>query len=140
MLLNSIKTEVRSEGPAQSPGLLFIQHVPCRSDATREPYGTETVALSVRQPEETSMKRIAIILIASAALCAPALAEEVGVGVGVGPVGVGVTVGSGPDRVVREKEIVREREPRDRDKVIIERDRRPDVVEKKTIIKERDRD
>jgi hypothetical protein len=39
---------------------------------------------------------------------------------------------------VREKEIVREREPRD--KAIIERDRRPDVVEKKTIIKERDRD
>jgi len=86
------------------------------------------------------MKHIALVLVASAALCAPALAEEVGVGVGVGPVGAGVTIGSGPDRVVREKEIVREREPRDRDKVIIERDRRPDVVEKKTIIKERDRD
>jgi hypothetical protein len=39
---------------------------------------------------------------------------------------------------VREKEIVREREPRD--KVIIEKDRRPDTVEKKTIVKERDRD
>jgi hypothetical protein len=84
------------------------------------------------------MKHIALVLIASAALCAPALAEEVGVGVGVGPVGAGVTVGSGPDRVVREKEIVREREPRD--KVLIEKDRRPDAVEKKTIIKERDRD
>jgi hypothetical protein len=82
------------------------------------------------------MKRIALILVASAALCAPAIAEEVGVGVGVGPVGAGVTVGSGPDRVVKEKEIVREREPRDN--VIIQKERRPDVVEKKTIIKDRD--
>ena len=82
------------------------------------------------------MKRIAVLLIASAAFAAPAIAEEVGVGVGVGPVGAGVTVGSGPDRVVREKEVIREREPRD--KVIIQKDRRPDVVERKTIIKDRD--
>jgi hypothetical protein len=82
------------------------------------------------------MKRIAVLLIASAAFAAPAIAEEVGVGVGVGPIGAGVTVGSGPDRVVKEKEIVREREPRD--KVIIQKERHPDVVEKKTIIKERD--
>jgi hypothetical protein len=83
------------------------------------------------------MKRIAVLLVASVAiLCAPAFAEEVGVGVGVGPVGAGVTVGSGPDRVVKEKEVIKEREPRD--KVIIEKERRPDVVEKKTIIKERD--
>ena len=82
------------------------------------------------------MRRFALILVASAALCAPAIAEEVGVGVGVGPVGAGVTVGSGPDRVVREREVVRERAPRD--KVIIQKDRRPDVVEKKTIIKDRD--
>jgi hypothetical protein len=85
---------------------------------------------------EIVMKRIAVLLIASAAFAAPAIAEEVGVGVGVGPVGAGVTVGSGPDRVVKEKEVVREREPRD--KVIIQKDRRPDVVEKKTIIKDRD--
>ena len=82
------------------------------------------------------MKRIAILLLASAAFTVPAIAEEVGVGVGVGPVGAGVTVGSGPDRVVREREVVRERAPRD--KVIIQKDRRPDVVEKKTIIKDRD--
>ena len=83
------------------------------------------------------MKRVAILLVASATLCcAPAFAEEVGVGVGVGPVGAGVTIGSGPDRVVREKEVVREREPRD--KVIIEKERRPEVIEKKTIIKDRD--
>jgi hypothetical protein len=83
------------------------------------------------------MKRVAILLVASASLCcAPAFAEEVGVGVGVGPVGAGVTIGSGPDRVVREKEVVREREPRD--KVIIEKERRPEVIEKKTIIKDRD--
>jgi hypothetical protein len=83
------------------------------------------------------MKRMAFILVTSAALCAPAIAEEVGVGVGVGPVGAGVTVGSGPDRAVKEKEVVREREPATK-KVIIEKDRRPDVVEKKTIIKDRD--
>jgi hypothetical protein len=82
------------------------------------------------------MKRIALILIASGALCVPATAEEVGVGVGVGPVGAGVTVGSGPDRVIKEKEVIREREPRD--KVIIQQERPPEVVEKKTIIKERD--
>jgi hypothetical protein len=83
------------------------------------------------------MKRIAILLVASAAIfCSPAVAEEVGVGVGVGPVGAGVTVGSGPDRVVREKEVVREREPRD--KVIVKEHRDEPVVEKKTIIKDRD--
>lgn len=80
------------------------------------------------------MKRIALVLIASAALCAPALAEDVI----VKSPSVGVTIGSGPDRVVREREIVREREPRVEKKVIIEKDRQPDVVEKKTIIKERD--
>ena len=79
------------------------------------------------------MKRIAILLIASAAICTPALAEEVGVGVGP----VGVTVGSGPDRVVREKEIVREREPRE--KVIVKEHHDAPVVEKRTtIIKDRD--
>jgi hypothetical protein len=81
------------------------------------------------------MKRIAVLLIASAALCAPALAGEVGVGVGP----VGVTVGTGPDRVVREREIVREREPRHEKEVIIKKDHDRDaVVTKKTIIKERD--
>jgi hypothetical protein len=83
------------------------------------------------------LKYISIALFASATLLAiPAAAEEVGVGVGVGPVGAGVTVGSGPDRVVREKEVIREREPRD--KVIIKKERAPTVVEKKTIIKDRD--
>jgi len=83
-------------------------------------------------------KHISIILLASATLLAvPAGAEEVGVGVGVGPVGVGVTVGSGPDRVVREREVIREREPATK-KVIIEKERRPVVEKKTTIIKERD--
>ena len=80
------------------------------------------------------MKRIALVLIASAALCSPALAEDVI----VKPPSVGVTIGSGPDRVVREREIVREREPRVEKKVIIQKERQPDVVEKKTIIRERD--
>ena len=67
-------------------------------------------------------------------LAMPAFAEEVGVH--VGPVGAGVTVGSGPDRV-REREVIREREPRD--KVIVKERHAPTVVEKKkTIIKERD--
>jgi len=79
------------------------------------------------------MKRIAVLFVASAAICcSPAIAEEVGVGVGP----VGVTVGSGPDRVVHEREVVREREPRE--KVIIKKERQPEVVEKKTIIKDRD--
>jgi len=78
------------------------------------------------------MKRVAVLLIASAALCAPAIAGEVGVGVGP----VDVTVGAGPDRVVREREVIREREPRREREVIIKKEREPDVtVEKKTIIR-----
>ena len=83
------------------------------------------------------MKRIAVLLVASAAICcSPAIAEEVGVGVGP----VGVTVGSGPDRVVHEREVVREREHRDGDKTVIIKKDRPDreVIEKKTIIRDRD--
>jgi hypothetical protein len=83
---------------------------------------------------ETLMKRIALLIAASAAIAvaAPAFAEEVGVGVGP----VGVTVGSSPDHVVREREVIRERDHRPADKVIIkkERERDPTVVEKKTII------
>ena len=85
------------------------------------------------------LKHISILAVTAVALLTvPAMAEEVGIGVGVGPVGAGVTVGSGPDRVVREREVIREREPRVHKKVIIEKDRRPDVVEKKTIIRDRD--
>ena len=82
--------------------------------------------------KESSYERLAILLVASAALCTPALAEEIGVGVGP----VGVTVGSGPDRVVREREVVRERDHRDGDKTVIIKKDRPDreVIEKKTII------
>jgi hypothetical protein len=75
------------------------------------------------------MKRITLILVASAALCAPALAEDV-----VIKKSPSVTVGS--DTVVKEREVVREREPRS--KVIIKEKRDEPVVEKKTIIKERD--
>lgn len=70
------------------------------------------------------MNRLAVLLVAAAAIgvAAPAGAEEIGVGVGP----VGVTVGSGPshERVVREREIIRERDHRDGDKkVIIKKDR-----------------
>ena len=84
------------------------------------------------------MKRIAVLLATSAARCAaPALADDVHVGVGLGPVGAGVTVGSGPDRVVHEREVIHERD-RAPDKVIIKKERERPVVEKKTIIKEHD--
>ena len=49
-----------------------------------------------------------------------------------------MTVGSGPDGV-REREVVREREPRHEKEVIIKKDHDPDVVvEKKNVIKDRD--
>jgi hypothetical protein len=77
------------------------------------------------------MKRTAILLIASAAVCsAPALAEDVV----IKKSSPSVTVGS--DTVVKEREVVREREPRS--KVIVKEKNDEPVVEKKTIIKERD--
>jgi hypothetical protein len=77
------------------------------------------------------MKRIAILLIASAAVCsAPALAEDIV----IKKSSPDVTVGS--DTVVKEREVVREREPRS--KVIVKEKQDEPVVEKKTIIKERD--
>jgi hypothetical protein len=83
------------------------------------------------------LKRFTVLIVAAGAIAfaAPAIAEEIGVG--VGPVGVTVGSGSGPDRVVHEREVVRERRPVD-EKVIIKKERRPDVVEKKTIIKHED--
>ena len=80
------------------------------------------------------INRFALVVVATACCAMPAVAEEIGVGVGP----VGVTVGSGPDRVVREREIVREREPRREEKVIIKKERDPAVVEKKVIIDRRD--
>jgi hypothetical protein len=80
------------------------------------------------------MKKLLLIAAAVGALAGPALADEVGVR--VGPVGAGVTVGESHrdydrDRV-REKTIVREREPSERT-TIIKKDR-GDGVEHKTII------
>jgi hypothetical protein len=78
--------------------------------------------------KETAMKRMAMVLVASC-IALPALADEVGVRVGP----VGGTVGSDRhDTVVKEREVVREREPRD--KVIVKEKSDPTVVEKKTII------
>ena len=82
------------------------------------------------------INRFAVLVAASTAVAfaTPALADSVGVGVGP----VGVTVGSGPDHVVHEREVVRERD-RHPDKVIIKKEReRAPVVEKKTIIHDRD--
>jgi hypothetical protein len=76
---------------------------------------------------------VLVVTTAAIAIAAPAVAGEVGVGVGP----VGVTVGSGPDRVVREREVIRERD-RAPDKVIIKKEREPRVIEKKTTIIDRD--
>jgi hypothetical protein len=84
------------------------------------------------------MKTILLVAATVGVLAAPAMAEEVGVR--VGPVGAGVTVGEGHrdydrDRV-REKTVIREREPSERTTVI--KKERGDGVESKTIIRDRD--
>jgi hypothetical protein len=81
------------------------------------------------------INRFAVLIAASTAVAfaSPVLAEQIGVGVGP----VGVTVGSGPDHVVREREVIHERD-RHPDKVIIKKERRPRVIEKKTIIHDND--
>ena len=80
------------------------------------------------------MKKVLLIAAAIGALAGPALADEVGVR--VGPVGAGVTVGEGHrdydrDRV-RERTIIREREPSERTTII--KKNHGDGVESKTII------
>ena len=81
------------------------------------------------------INRFAVLIAASvvAAVATPAFADQIGVGVGP----VGVTVGSGPDHVVREREVIRERDRRP-DTVIIKKERHPRVIEKKTIIHDHD--
>jgi hypothetical protein len=91
------------------------------------------------------IKRLAVAAVAVIGICSavPASAEQVGVGVGVGPVGAGVTIGSGRsdydrDRV-HERTIIREREPRRDETVIIKkRDRDYDRDYDRKVIIERD--
>ena len=98
-----------------------------RSDRDVSPEHSTGPVVASAVSEENIMKRFAVLLVASAAVCAaPALAEEVI----VKQPEVGVTVGSGP--VVKEREVVREREPRE--KVIVKEHREPTVIEKKTVI------
>jgi hypothetical protein len=85
------------------------------------------------------MKRLALAAVAVFGIygSVPASAEGVGVGVGVGPLGAGVTVGSGRsdydrDRV-HERTIIREREPRRDETVIIKKHRDRDY-DRKVII------
>ncbi|HWZ05302.1 MAG TPA: hypothetical protein VNY53_00150 [Bradyrhizobium sp.] len=80
------------------------------------------------------MRKILLIAATVGSLAAPALAEDVGVQ--VGPVGAGVTVGESHrdydrDRV-REKTVIKDREPTDRTTVI--KKERGDGVESKTVI------
>lgn len=84
------------------------------------------------------MKKYLFIAAAIGALAAPAMAEDVGVQ--VGPVGAGVTVGEGyrdygRDRV-RERDVIRDRQPVDRT-TVIKKDH-GDGVQSKTIIHDRD--
>ena len=80
------------------------------------------------------MKKYLLITAALGCFAVPALADDVGVR--VGPVGAGVTVGEGHrdydrDRV-RERTIIKEREPTERTTVI--KKERGDGVESKTVI------
>jgi hypothetical protein len=80
------------------------------------------------------MKKFLFVAAAVGALAGPAMADEVGVR--VGPVGAGVTVGEGHrdydrDRV-RERTIIREREPSERTTII--KKQHGDGVESKTVI------
>jgi hypothetical protein len=80
------------------------------------------------------MRKILLIAATVGSLAAPALAEDVGVQ--VGPVGARVTVGESHrdydrDRV-REKTVIKDREPTDRTTVI--KKERGDGVESKTVI------
>lgn len=80
------------------------------------------------------MRKILLIAATVGSLAAPAMAEEVGVQ--AGPVGAGVTVGESHrdydrDRV-REKTVIKDREPTDRTTVI--KKERGDGGESKTVI------
>jgi hypothetical protein len=70
------------------------------------------------------IKHLAIIAVAAAGISSAVPASAQDIGVGVGP--RGVTVGVAPDRY-REREVVRERDYRDRDRgetVVIRKNRR----------------
>jgi hypothetical protein len=84
------------------------------------------------------MRKILLAAVATCALAAPALADEVGVR--VGPVGAGVTVGESRhdydrDRV-QEKTVIRKDEPADRTTVIKKED--SDGNRSKTVIHQND--
>jgi hypothetical protein len=88
--------------------------------------------------KEHEMKKFLFAAATIGALAAPAMAEDVGVR--VGPVGAGVTVGEGHrdydrDRV-RERTVIKEREPSERTTVI--KKQHGDGSESKTVIHDRD--
>jgi hypothetical protein len=94
------------------------------------------------QTEEHAMiKRFAIVAIAAAGICVamPAGAEEIGIGVSPG----GVTVGTSHDRYRdRDREVIRERDHRDRDDTVVirkGRDHDRDFDRDRKVIIDRDR-
>jgi hypothetical protein len=112
------------------PGFRFHRNIRSRAELSQHDFSKW----------RTQMKLV-LAAIATAALIGtafPACAEEVGVGVGVGPVGVTVGAGHRDRDVVREREVIRDRDDRrDRDTVIIkrgDRDRDIDHDRRKVII------
>jgi hypothetical protein len=94
--------------------------------------------VDINNSKESTMRKFLLATVATCALAAPVLAEDVGVQ--VGPVGAGVTVGESHhdydrDRV-REKTVIKRDEPSDRTTVI--KKERGDGVETKTIIRHDD--
>ena len=62
---------------------------------------------------------MAAVALASISFVQPVAAQDVGVG--VGPAGVGVTVGTGRGDRYREREVIRERDYRDRANMVRDR-------------------
>ena len=83
---------------------------------------------------------MAAVAVAGISFVQPASAQDVGVGVGVGPAGVGVTVGSGRGDRYRDREVIREREYRDRgDETVVIKRKRDYDPDRKVIIEQRER-
>jgi len=83
---------------------------------------------------------MAAVAVAGISFVQPVSAQDIGVGVGVGPAGAGVTVGSGRGDRYRDREVIREREYRDRGRdetVIIKKHRDYDPDRKVIIERER---
>ena len=80
---------------------------------------------------------MAAVAVAGVSVVQPVAAQDVGVG--VGPAGVGVTVGNGRGDRYRDREVIREREYRDRDETVVIKRKRDYDPDRKVIIEQRER-